>query len=111
MGGSGNNVRRRAGVQVMPLPLISCVMPGKRCPFAAPRKPVAPSASPKAARPSAETAVGGVDPQERVKAPKNGFAAPMVVGTDLIQGLGAPVKDGKVLPGGRGQVEFALAMG
>lgn len=108
---SGNNVGRRVGLQVLTLPLISCVMLGKRCLFAAPRKPVAPSASPKAARPSAEPAVGGTDPQGRVKAPKDGFAAPMVAGTDLIQGLGACVKDGKVLPGGRCQVEFALAAG
>lgn len=83
-------------MQVMPLHLISCMMLGKRCPFAAPRKPVALGASPNAARPSAERAVGGVDPQKRVKAPQDGFAAPTVVGTDR-----DCVKDGKVLLGGQ----------
>lgn len=36
------------------------------------------------ARPSSETAVGGVDPQERAKAPKDAFAASAVVGTHLL---------------------------
>ena len=52
--------------------------------------------------------MGGLDLQERVEAPEDGSAAPTVVGTDRIQGR---EKNGVVLPGGRGQVEFALTVG